>query len=345
MQKYFYYIFAVGYSLGALLHFVGLVLLCKVKTKFVNQRMITVHLAVTEMLNCLVQASVVVTGLAKYQVYELYVVFQFFIVFSIMNSKLIMMYVTLDRLLDILLHMKYTLYFTKRRVMMILSVLWCVSITTGITASILIQDVRNREIRIRINEIRNYLFFTLDMFITLNAVITYTCLYMKVRKALHNTHTPAGQNGGRQNPLAKFVVPCVLVSTYIVFNVTGSTLKMIQYLNPKNREMIILVFISGLLIMVGWMSDAFVYIFAQRDVRLYLISLVRKPAQAPTPLSMRSMKTSTTSVVGKSYHQFNHWSTAEFDDNNGSKNVNDNSKNTTMHAVENLGYIIEEPNI
>ena len=298
LQTGYYYVFVVGYSFAAMLHLIGLVLLHKVKTNFVNQRTITIHLAVTETFNCLFQVFVSINALAKSQMYDLYLVLQFFIVFCGTSSKIIMMYLTMDRLLDIVLHLKYPIYFTKRFVMTILSTIWLFSFIFGIIVTLLQVDTKNVRIRKQILLARNYLFFTLDLFITVNAIITYVCLYFKVRAALRNTHAPAGRNGGRQNPLTKFVVPFVLVLTYIIFNVTGSVCKMVHFWNPKK---IILVNISGLLVMFGWISDAFVYIFVQREVRLYLISLMRKPVPKHS-LSKNTMRTD----IGKSSIQSNH---------------------------------------
>ena len=336
-QVHYYYIFASGYSLAALLHLVGLLLLVKVKTKFRNQQMITIHLAISEIFNCLFQVSVSVSALAQSRLYEWYLVLQLFIFFSGVSSKLIMMYLTMDRMFDIFLHMRYPIYFTKRCVMIVLSVLWLLSFTVGITCTILQLNILNVAIRKNIYEIRTYLFFTLDVLITVNAIIIYICLYIKVTAAQRSTHYAAGQSR-RQNPLAKFVVPCILVLTYIIFNVTGSAFKMFHFWNPRK---IIFVNASALLVMLGWISDACVYVFAQKDVRLYLISLIRKPAQTHTPcFSMHRIK--TESVVGLSYRKFSSFNIATNGGNGYSKRLQPiNAKNVTVCAAENSAYVSE----
>ena len=337
----FYYIFAAGYSFAALLHLIGLVLLCIVKTSFVNQRMITIHLAVTEILNCLFQVSVCVNALVKSRMYEMYLVLQFFIIFCGTSSKIIMMYLTMDRLLDIALHLKYAIYFTKRVVMGILSTIWLLSFTLGIIFTLLQLNVRNVIVRKSLYETRNYLFFTLDLFITVNAIFTYVCLYFKVKTALRNT--PGGQSGGGQNPLAKFVVPCVLILTYVIFNVTGSLLKMFYF---WNRKQTMFVNVSGLLVMFGWISDACVYIFAQREVRLYLISLFNKPVPQ---ISLSKRTTQTDTMVGNSSVQFNHSNRDQVEDRNDEGSVKKSqplsSKDMTVPAVDNLGYVGEVPRV
>ena len=98
----------LAFSLSGITHLVGLVILYCIKMRLVNQRMITLNLALAEMMNSFSQVAFSSRFLHGHK--------DFFCLFltivAVVANKLIMIYLIVDRFLDIHFHMQYPLYFT-----------------------------------------------------------------------------------------------------------------------------------------------------------------------------------------------------------------------------------------
>ena len=65
----------------------------------------------------------------------------------------------------------------------------------------------------------------------------------------------------------KFLVPMAMIGTYIVFNITAAIMAMVAY-KQNNRD---LFYVANLVMIIGALSDATIYILMQRDVKLLLL--------------------------------------------------------------------------
>ena len=278
--------FVAGYIFAALIHIVGLLLLYKTKFEPVNQRTIMINLACSELAINLLLAivhTVVTKGLCKPESICPY--FALFIyVFFVSANKLIMLCLIFDRMLDVYLHLKYPIYFSNNRVKRILMSLWLFSGAFSLT------HVLMRIFKIALptrRKILNVFLNGLNSIIVITVLMTYGFLYSKVRRFLaidrrQGRVQPKDDNSSNNNSLEKnqranFLLPCLIISTFIMFNATGDLL--ILYKNDFLKEdsfKSILSEVGHFLWILGWISDGILYIFMQRSIRSKLLSIFRR---------------------------------------------------------------------
>ena len=128
----FFLIFLSFFSTATLLHLIGLYLLIRVRSKPLNQWKILVNMAVAEL-----SVSVFQIIMACYRSIgtQLYVEIFFRAWVSLMYIAL-MIYLAIDRMLSIYLHMRYLVIFTRSRVTIILVIFWT-------TCAVLAAKVKN----------------------------------------------------------------------------------------------------------------------------------------------------------------------------------------------------------
>merc|ERR1719494_841529 len=79
------------------------------------------------MTSCLVQVLVAIFSLANLPSIDLHFFTIFLLYTSGINSKIMMIYLTFDRVLNVYYHLRYVLQFTKARVVKTLIVLWMIA--------------------------------------------------------------------------------------------------------------------------------------------------------------------------------------------------------------------------
>ena len=261
-------------SLTCLVHIVGLLVLIRVKTPNANQKVIIINLAFTEMLFCLNRVinlawKNIMGGRNVNRVKAIMTVRLFFFT----ANKAVMLYLILDRFLDIFLHLKYALYFTKKKIVVILAIAWTIcaiySISLGVVDSLLYPlnyPKLHRKFNIPVS-------LVLDGLIVVSATITYLYFYFKV-KAIHKTERGSSENQGQSSSF-KFKIPFLLVTTYIMFNVVGT---IVVLAGDKGRNIYLLRLSGWNLIVLGYLSDGLLYVFMQKDVRKLLYEKLCKRA-------------------------------------------------------------------
>ena len=266
------YIAIAGFSVSSLLHFFGFILLCRVRMTLVNQRLILTNLAAAELLCSLTQViehTRVLFGLhievslgTEYCYIERFVTF-----LATIATKLLMIYLVLDRLFDIQLHLTYPMHFSKRRVIKILTAIWGISFAISISLDI-VYECRSHTNTIMI------LFFALDLLILIIAIMTYSIFYFKIRavtEAVRRQSVASNWNSVKKQ--RKFLVPFLMIATYIMFNTSGMAI-LVVYVQLGRHPSSILLEIAVCLIFMGWILDSIIYIFIQKDVRKMLKNLI-----------------------------------------------------------------------
>ena len=76
--------------------------------------------------------------------------------------------------------------------------------------------------------------------------------------------------------ISKFKQPCFIVITYICFNLTSTINLVAVFYFYKGYKRIMLGLVSDILTMIGFISDACIYVFADRNVRKLLCSIFRE---------------------------------------------------------------------
>ena len=266
---------SIGYLLGAILHFSGLFLLCKSKNDHPNQKILIINLAVVEMLYCLsmvINISVRLSRHVNTKILEI-ISEEFLSTLFLLEIRLTMLHIIFDRFLEIFTNIKYSLYMNRKAILKIISMHWIISFVNAIISCILQHLPRESGYK--------RLLFTfsmclvLDVMILVSSITTYIYFYAIVRKIRGLEASSAGQPEESRLDLLrkKFKLPCYIVITYICFNLT-STIMLTLSRYGKNWYM--LGDFSQLPLIIGVISDAFLYLFTNKSVRALLCSLCRK---------------------------------------------------------------------
>ena len=161
------------------------------------------------------------------------------------NIRLVVLHIIIDRFIDIKLSIKYPLYITLKKLQSIVISMWMISVIFALLWTIILKlDV------LKLSSWYAYVsaFIVLaDILIVVSAVVTYTYLFSRVRKF---THTNGQQDLTRTSLIIrKFKIPCLMVLTFIMFNVSGTVLRVCGI-----RD------IPHVLDLLGWCSDSYLYI-------------------------------------------------------------------------------------
>ena len=252
-------------------HSIGLVVLMRVKSAAVNQRIIIINLALTEILFCANQlAYYAAKNIFHRPSIPLVKVNQTVRPIFHTANKLVMIHLTLDRFADIYLSLKYALYFSRKQVIKILGAIWIASIAYGVILGIIMEVFTPHGEYPTINyKVNFFVSVVLDIFITLSAVCTYSYLFHKVRNIMTRDITLNNTKNRSTHPRIKFLIPLLMIATYLAFNVTGTFIQTVAE-KKGERERILLIHIAWFMIGFGYLTDAALYVFLQKDVRSFI---------------------------------------------------------------------------
>ena len=262
----------------AILHLVGLFVLFRIKVPQFNQIKIMINLAFTELIFCLnVIVYFTVVKIVDKDWHTLRHMKTLHLIVNnscVVANRLVMLYLVGDRFLDINLHMKYPIYFTKKRVMTVLFCCWVVGGSFGLIQGTLValQHYSNRDSYV----ISNSISLTLDSAIAVSAIATYVYFYSKVGEMNRRDNARRKGNQKRINikHSFKFLVPFIMIVTYIIFNVSATVIWQVTSLHGESNKKLtdILFQVAWIVELVGFLCDAILYVLLQRNVRTTLIS-------------------------------------------------------------------------
>ena len=261
----FFSIFLSCFSVAVLLHFTALCILIRIRSKPINQWKILVHMAITEFTVSILQIILASNKMTKHTPKDtkLYVEIYFRAWFSLMYIVL-MTYLAIDRTLAISLHLRYKAIFTQRRVTIILTVLWT---TCAVLAAFFVTMTRFLWGWASAHLYAMCFFFSADVLFLIVAIATYVYLFMKVRQISKKDKTNQ-LNQARRRVIQKFLMPCALIATYLLFGVTSSFIFMLAHY--KYIPMRVAMEGGNLLMACGIISDGLIYICLQKDIRHYI---------------------------------------------------------------------------
>ena len=269
--------FIAGYSLVVLIHLLGLFLLRLVKFQPINQRIVIIHLAFAELVYNLYQLFVYIflmIGRCDEDSSCRYVDAHFFFFLGTAN-KFIMIYLIVDRLLDILLHLRYPLYFTEERVKNVLLAIW---IFCWIYALIMLLLMKFDIAGDSLAWVYYPFSYRSDIVIFLCALITYSMLYVKVQRfcAIDKSQREAGGNNNiKVYNKTKFLLPCLIIATYLVFNNAANVMFLYKHFGVMKdgyAKSLVSEISHGFWIL-GHISDGVLYIFMQKNIKKKLMSI------------------------------------------------------------------------
>ena len=271
--------------LSSLFHFFGIVLLSRMARAASNQKLLIISLSGTELLYSLQMSVSTILKMLNSDKHVVFIIAYWILISTALAAnKLMMLYLVMDRFADIYLHMRYPLFFTKTRVVKILVALWMFAFVHGTVTSVVAiwaNDFKD-PLEVESEYVQSYNYFTLiiDAAITVSAVTTYLYFYSKVSSIVKRTKSQAKQRhqGMNRNQMKKFLIPFLMVATYLMFNVSSNVLFTIrrQWKSLKEDIIRILLSLGWTFTMVGYISDAVLYIFLQKSVRNSIASFFRK---------------------------------------------------------------------
>ena len=292
----------------AIFHFVGFCLLYRVKFEPENQRLILLNLAAVEFVYCAslcICYSLLSSLPLGEDFYRLVPSLLWFDMSFNLLLKFVMIYVIIDRTLDIYLHLRYPVIFTRSRIVKILCALWVFAIFSA-TVILMLALLYIKDFRIIFRYV-TLTYVVVDGILLAISALSFLYLFSKVRAILteinHNSSRHSEGTPVRVTLLKKLKIPIVILTTYFVFNFTGDVLNYLDISKQTEQnfhEISILKILTHVLWCLGLMSDVVIYIYLQRNIRAYIKGLFSHCFQFSNHLSPTSNVIHSSDVHGKS---------------------------------------------
>lgn len=188
----------------------------------------------------------------------------------------IMILITLDRLFEFRLNIKYSLYWSSKRTLVALLVVTSISISIFICILIMTKIYNFTTLKFCEKFLmKNVIPLLISIFIVL-ASYTYYQIYKKIKKnrektnknknihEVRNLHKEIGSN--RRKPFQVFL-PGLIMATFILFSIVPYFVWTIRYHVCRDCNEYVNSVIT-LLYSLGWLADPLIYIFSLRHIRM-----------------------------------------------------------------------------
>ena len=265
-----------GYSLPAFLHGVGIILLYKAKGILPNQRIITINLAVAEMLYCLllvIHHVLLLTRIELSMNSKTIMYYQFVVRalnhFFYYTIRFAMFHIIIDRFLYIWLNIKYPLCINKRTLIKCIICQW--------TLGGFMSGISHLLVRLRINikhikYILSYVKIAMDAIIFITALATVLYLFKTVKRASRGYVIQDRGQIRTSRIWVRLKIPLLMVGTFVMFNISATMCWSYTIYTGRRSLVVVIVILNT----CGWCFDVLIYVFLQRKVRLLITSFCRK---------------------------------------------------------------------
>ena len=266
-----YFILLFLGSLIATLHLLSLILLFTIKRSNMNgnQKYLLISLCLTEFcLGVSIMLRVVFYFLKMINVIKILLIFDMVPLYFV--YLLIMIFITVDRLLEFKLNIKYSLYWSSKKTLIVLIIVFTISMTVFIFW-VALQQSRVFEYR---EFVRNCVLAPFGAVFIILAIYTYYLIYKKLKKnrvkneirtqslKMQNLHIEIAT--GRRTPW--IFVPSLIIATFILFSIIPFVLLTLYY-SAFSIKYETLYNVVAITFPLGWVADAVIYIFSLRQVR------------------------------------------------------------------------------
>ena len=302
MRATYYYVLITVSCLPLSLHLVGLLLLWKARLMYCNksQLLFLVNLSVAEFLFVLLGILMYVSSVTGHsQISYHCTVLQY--TGATLAYFLIMIFMTVDRFLEIYLNLKYPLYWNAKSTRNLMAVMWftCTAFSLAGLLSPGFTKVRLYEVCYK------YLFPSIELTFLLIATLVYGYVLVKLRwNPLVCTNCMVVKQRHQRRRMSGFFVPALVVITFILFAVLPDLVQFHAHVVGRklSDEAEFFVYLMYLLAML---ADALIYLLLSPPLR----TIIRKKITS-SPLKMRRRRlrhastpsvcvvTSSTTVVG-----------------------------------------------
>ena len=256
--------------LNALLHSTGIYLLWKIYIwkEITTQQLIVFHLSIAEGLmntSGVVFEVLFLTSNGEYAWYVIHIENTLLVVIY-----MIMFFMTVDRLMAVVLSWKYKVYWRVGRTKKVLAVVWLLGIMCGVCSAFLYK-LDSWRVFINVTRYVGVVFSVLFLAI---ALLTYVIIYWKNKKSarLLQNHKAQRENDQQQSTRQqshkiRFYIPGLIILTYLICD-TIPLIIIAVFGVPPNKFWLGAVLI---ILDLGYTSDALIYIFLQTKVRNHLL--------------------------------------------------------------------------
>ena len=173
---------------------------------------------------------------------------------------LLILYLSIDRMLEIYLHLKYPIYVTKKCSYFIVKVLWVVILTIGVIIGIVIHYHPTDK------KVSHYLFLIMSLPVLFAVIFVYIYIYKKWKTLRHIA--ALGKTQYRPRKSTFLIIPFLVVFTFVLCEGFAFAMVIVEVtIEPSGNTEGFIHCIIFTLLAVGGISDAFVYIFLQKHIR------------------------------------------------------------------------------
>ena len=216
------------------------------KTPCVPQREILINLAATEILTSIWDITYWLTVLLGKDTSNLHEKYQVFIITYDLIFYLTMFLFLTDRFASIYYHLRYQSLILKRKIKLVILVLWIVAVIAGICAVLLSDAMQYSAMQVHTVKVL-YLYFPLNILIIVLLIGVYTYFFM-VKKRLES-------NAGNKTAL---LAPFLILTTFILFIAVPDGISLLQYIMYK---------FSLLLYSLDYLTDALFILLVNSELR------------------------------------------------------------------------------
>ena len=249
---------------GIILHVFGIYCLRKVQRRNNNQKIILTNLSIIEILSMIVSAIFRVLHFYKNEFYIGLTITLGFDTLLIFVFYLSMIFISFDRLLCSVLHIKYDYYITSKRVKRVIFCIWIIALLLSIPSIFSLIGCIN----IVCYHHMPFMLGAVFIIVSISAYASIIFVILKGRKQFMNQATT-----GRSINLKMYSVPCLIIATFIIFH----EIPLLVFLNTINIKLNFLTLQPNIVYcsyIIGFIADAFIYIFIDEKVRKFAISII-----------------------------------------------------------------------
>lgn len=271
-MPWYFTVFTILSALVLLLHLLALVLLFKIKVQNVNgsQKYLLTSLCLVEL--CLGANSILFSTFKSLEMVTVLEIVEIFDLIPLyLLYLLIMIFITLDRLFEFRLNIKYSLYWSPKKTFYAQTTVFSILILVFVCLIILKVFFTSFDF---VKIIMIYVLPQFGIIFMILAIYTYYLIFKKLKRN-RRTSRKIKQNIMMQNLRIqnetstkgfRVFVPSLIIATFILFSIIPYATMLIYYYVFNEQHQLLFKFIL-IMFPLGWLADAVIYIFTLRQIR------------------------------------------------------------------------------
>lgn len=182
-----------------------------------------------------------------------------------------MFYITIDRLLGVLLNFSYPVYWDSFKAKILVRITWTIALIVFIIASAL-HSSRNDEIYLF--DVANVVIIIVDIAFVVTAILSYTQIFARFQRTRKRSMLCANRLNRKQNSWkifrrSRFYVSVLLIATFIIFTIIPDFMWMFKFVGTKHS---VSEFLMTIMYAVSYLVDGIIYIFMDEKIKKILMS-------------------------------------------------------------------------